>query len=150
MKNPNQKRKIISYFLPLFILFFGAVYIVSCGESTAKNNETAIAEGADLYQSYCAICHGEKADGKSNMAASLGARPLDLTEIAKRRGGDFPKKSIAKIISGAENVPGHFTGNDAMPAWWDAIKKGEGLENSNEVKAKIGHIVDYLETIQKQ
>ncbi len=114
---------------------------------TDKSEKAAIAEGRELFLSYCAICHGENADGKGSMAGLLSTPPLDLRKIAQRRNGQFPEDEIARIIATAERVPGHSLGE--MPAWWETFKKAEHIDDPAVVRQKIEHIVAYLKTIQE-
>ena len=46
-------------------------------------------KGLELFQAYCATCHGREAKGGGPMAASLKTPPADLTTIAKRNKGTF-------------------------------------------------------------
>ncbi len=43
-----------------------------------------VAQGGRVYQAACAICHGEKGDGKGPFAQALPLRPRDLTRGAYR------------------------------------------------------------------
>ena len=118
----------------------------SCSDMSKK--KTVVEQGNEFFQSYCVICHGQYADGRGNMADRLNTPPMDLTTIAKRRGGIFPDEEISKIIAGVEKVPGHSTGE--MPAWWETFKKSEDLKKDKEVQAVIDNIVAYLKAIQKE
>ncbi|MEO1261542.1 MAG: cytochrome c [Bacteroidota bacterium] len=147
MKFQSLNQKLIRRLIKTTFIFFGLLLLaISCSD-TANQNE-AVAEGNELFQSYCVICHGKYADGRGNMADRLNTPPMDLTTIAKRRGGNFPKEVIFNIIAGKDNVPGHSVGTD-MPAWWDTLKKSEDISNDKEVRQKIEHIVAYLKEIQK-
>lgn len=73
-------------------------------------------DGPTLYKSYCAVCHGLNGKGDGPMAALLKTTPPDLTRIAERNGGKFPRAAVEKIISGVEPRPsGH--GPREMPVW---------------------------------
>ena len=58
--------------------------------------------GPQLYAAYRAVCHGKDARGNGPMAKQLKAKVPDLTNIAKRNGGEFPFKTsrapIAEIV----------------------------------------------------
>jgi len=82
------------------------------------------------------------------MAEVLQNVPLDLTLIKVRRGGEFPRDEIVRIIDGrAGGVKGHR--NVEMPVFGKTFKESEGLESNKMVKEKINLIVDYLESIQR-
>ncbi len=48
-----------------------------------------VQEGARLYQENCAACHGEKADGQSEIAAAINPPPANLLELQKRADDDY-------------------------------------------------------------
>jgi hypothetical protein len=73
-------------------------------------------DGATLYQTYCAVCHGKTADGDGPTASVLKAHVPNLTEIAKRNGGVFPFARVQKIIDGTESA-GLRHGTREMPIW---------------------------------
>ena len=73
-------------------------------------------QGPQLYDAYCAVCHGKDGKGTGPMAKSLKPVTPDLTRIAMRNGGNFPLARVQQIISG--EVPaskGHGTRD--MPVW---------------------------------
>jgi mono/diheme cytochrome c family protein len=102
--------------------------------------------GSTLYGTYCASCHGRSARGDGPLADVMRRRPPDLTEIAKRNNGVFPKEIIFKVIDGRQPVRGH--GGPDMPVWGDAFKRSIDVGGEDAVKNRIQAIVDYLEMIQ--
>lgn len=60
----------------------------------------ASGKGVDLYRGYCLQCHGEAGKGDGPLAASLRKPPADLTLIAERNGGEFPRVAVARYIKG--------------------------------------------------
>ncbi|MCB0519701.1 MAG: c-type cytochrome [Lewinellaceae bacterium] len=148
MKSKDFNGRFHNYLLSAFLLM-GVIFITSfgCSNAAANKEKAAVEEGGQWFKSYCVMCHGEKADGKGNMASMLNTPPLNLTTIAKRRNGVFPDAEIAKIIAGIENVPGHSTGD--MPIWWETFKKSENITDDKVLQEKIDHIVAYLKTIQQ-
>jgi mono/diheme cytochrome c family protein len=63
-------------------------------------------DGAVLYKTYCAVCHGIRGDGTGPMAPALKSAVPDLTRIASRNGGVFPNMRIQQIIDGtASSAP---------------------------------------------
>lgn len=72
--------------------------------SPAGANETA---GAALYADHCAVCHGAGLRGDGPMADILLIPPPDLTRIAERYGGVFPRAGIARRIDGRDPILSH-------------------------------------------
>ena len=144
MKISHQSRAKWGQILPTIIF---ALALVAFAIGCANDKKEGIAEGEEWFKSYCTPCHGEQADGNSQVASMMDTPPKNLRQIAKRRNGVFPDAEISKIIAGVENVPGHSTAD--MPVWWEAFKKAEGITDEKILQEKIDHITAYLKTIQE-
>ena len=113
-------------------------------EQPTTTNHAAL--GGYLFKTYCATCHGTSARGDGPLADSMRRRPANLTEIAKRNKGTFPRDMVYQIIDGRQKVPGH--GGPDMPVWGDAfLRTADGADEAS-VKHRIQALVDYLETLQ--
>lgn len=102
--------------------------------------------GAEVFRMYCASCHGTGARGDGPVAAAMNKKPANLTEIAKRNGGQFPSDLVFRTIDGRQPVRGH--GGPDMPVWGDAFSKSREAGDAERVKNVIQSLVDYLESIQ--
>jgi mono/diheme cytochrome c family protein len=102
--------------------------------------------GSSTYRTYCASCHGESARGDGPLATSLRRRPANLTEIAKRNGGVYPREVVFKVIDGRQKVAGH--GGPDMPVWGDAFRRSAEVSDDGAVAMRIQTLVDYLGTLQ--
>src|SRR5262245_24811899 len=72
--------------------------------------------GHDTYSFYCASCHGARGKGDGPTASALEIKPPDLTLLARRRGGTFPRSDIEAFVrGGGRPVPAHGSGE--MPVW---------------------------------
>jgi hypothetical protein len=106
----------------------------------------AAINGAELFRTYCAACHGPSARGDGPLADSMRRWPPNLTGILKREGGVFPKEKVFRIIDGRQRVPDH--GGPDMPVWGDAFRRSiEGGDEASVTK-RIQAIVTYLESTQ--
>ena len=102
--------------------------------------------GSDVFRTYCASCHGTSARGDGPLAGSMLKKPANLTEIAKRNGGEFPSEMVFKVIDGRQPVKGH--GGPDMPVWGDVFTKSRDVGDAARVKGVIQSLVDFLGGIQ--
>jgi mono/diheme cytochrome c family protein len=131
--------------LALFALCVG---FVAWGQSPRAENERVIPslDGQTLYVTYCAVCHGKAADGTGPMAAVLKVHVANLTEIAKRNGGQFPFERVARRIEGTE--PGTVAhGTKEMPIWGPLFSQVTTDQDFGRVR--IHNLAKYIQSIQK-
>jgi len=105
-------------------------------------------KGRSVYGLYCRSCHGAEGKGDGTVAEVLKITPADLTQIAARRDGVFPKEEIHAMIDGRKGgVRGH--GAKDMPVWGDAFKKTDETADEAQVSEKIDALVNFLISIQE-
>ena len=106
--------------------------------------------GRNAFLESCAGCHGVDAKGTGAMAEGLDPRPADLTTIAARNGGTFPRDRVMSVIDGYQRGS-HFS--PAMPEF-GATDLGDTViveENGvgTPVPERLLALADYLESIQQ-
>jgi hypothetical protein len=99
----------------------------------------------DVFRFYCAPCHGLDGRGDGPVAVALKSLPPDLTEIARRNGGVFPKARVEAFVTNrGDPSPAHGTMD--MPVWGPTFRS---LDPSDaRVKVRIANLVAYIESIQ--
>lgn len=102
--------------------------------------------GREVYRMYCASCHGTAARGDGPLASAMNRKPANLTEIAKRNGGQFPSELVFKTIDGRQPVRGH--GGPDMPVWGDVFIRSRDAGDAERVKVVIQSLVEFLDSIQ--
>jgi hypothetical protein len=102
--------------------------------------------GRDLYEFYCASCHGRDGRGAGPVAPALRADPPDLTQLALRNGGVFPRVRVEAIVDGRVDPPMPAHGPREMPVWGPIFNGLDADVTANRVR--IENIVMYLETLQ--
>ena len=118
--------------------------------STAASAEQV--NGYEEFRISCASCHGISGEGDGSMAAVLTVKPSDLTTLAERHGGKFPRMMVHKTIDGRETFLAH--GDRTMPVWGvrylmaHAVKYGY-RSGEQIVQQRITRLVDHIESIQK-
>jgi mono/diheme cytochrome c family protein len=107
-------------------------------------------DGRTAYMENCASCHGADATGGGSAARWLTVAPPDLTTIASRNGGGFPRDQVMSTIDGLDRGT-HFSA--AMPEFGagdlgeTVIVEDEGL--GTPVPMKLLVLTEYLESIQQ-
>jgi mono/diheme cytochrome c family protein len=138
----------VALYLPALLL--GAVLAGFTANGFAQGKPAAKPDhnsGEYLYRTFCASCHGGAGQGDGPAARTL-QRPLpDLTTIAVRSGGVFPRDTIARVIDGREPVAGHAS--TEMPKWGRILRSVEGDE-VRVVQQRIDALVSHLESIQQK
>jgi mono/diheme cytochrome c family protein len=114
---------------------------------TVPAKTTSAGSGEEMYNSYCAACHGKDAKGDGPAAPALKDPVPDLTTLAQRNGGKYPASRVAAVIRfGAEAHAAH--GSPDMPIWGPIFGGMHQSSASPEVQLRINNLSHYLETLQ--
>jgi mono/diheme cytochrome c family protein len=103
------------------------------------------ADGAALFRSYCAACHGLTGHGDGVMTAQLRRVPPNLATFATRNGGVFPAERVRRAIDGT-GIAAH--GDREMPVWGAIFKRLP--VGGNDAQERIDAVVRYLQEIQER
>lgn len=108
--------------------------------------------GRASYEEMCASCHGPNGRGDGPMAAQLKVKPADLTTIAARNGGKFPRVAVMSMIDGYKRAKGH---GGLMPVFDPLLQgptvmidTGDGVETPTP--ARLVDLADYIQTLQRK
>ena len=114
--------------------------------------EDPIGKGREVYRTRCASCHGLQARGDGPVGAALRSAPPDLTWLAERHGGTFPRAYVIDVVTGEAGIPAH--GTREMPVWSDRLgpTDGSGGTAAGALYARrlVESLADYLESIQRR
>ncbi len=100
--------------------------------------------GADSFSLYCASCYGSGGRGDGSVAPALRARPADLTTLARRNNGTFPRDRVRDFIAGAgRTLAAH--GTTEMPVWGSLFR---AFEADGRASLRIENLVSHIESIQ--
>jgi mono/diheme cytochrome c family protein len=118
------------------------------GTSVSVAEDLSGYTGAQLFQRFCASCHGKSADGNGPVAPFFKLRPPDLTQIARRSAGQFPAEKVRQIIDGRQRTLPH--GTREMPVWGLELElaDGQSADPRKQADANISLLVEYLRSIQ--
>ena len=105
--------------------------------------------GAELYQRFCASCHGTTAEGDGPVASTFNVAVPDLTRLAARHRGEFPLERVRRIVDGRDVPAAH--GARRMPVWGyefaaNTISDPDaGIEQATQL---IDRVVEFLRSVQ--
>jgi mono/diheme cytochrome c family protein len=130
------------------LALFAIVSTVVSGQTGQSKVPPLVIEsmyGPDLFRMYCASCHGRDGRGSGPTATALKVPPPDLTVLARRQNGVFPRARVELIVRGPATAS---HGSDDMPVWGPIFR---ALEPSDaRVDARIRNLVDHIASIQQR
>jgi len=130
-----------------FITSATAIVLVA-GFNASMATEVVDWTGQENFERLCAACHGVSGRGDGPVAAEIIKKVPDLSRIAARNDGNFPRQIIKNVIDGRWRIDAH--GTQQMPVWGYEFYIGEGADAFSEVRVSkiLDDLVAYLESIQ--
>ena len=132
--------------------FLAALLLLAAVALNAQSKEvktvpiqpTRATSGSEMFNSYCAPCHGKNARGNGPAATSLKNPPANLTELSLKNNGKFPAEHVtATLKSGVSGAHG----SSDMPVWGPLFSQVSGRDNAL-VQMRISNLIRYLESLQ--
>src|ERR1700686_4643543 len=147
-----KKTRIFSYLGATVAVSLWLVFVLATAHASQEHPAKNVQEdkpvhlipsldGADLFRSYCATCHGLTGKGDGPVAAALEKSVPDLTTITRRNGGTFPAKRVRTIIAGDQLVIAH--GTREMPIWGPIFHQVEWDRDFGNVR--LDNVAKYIE-----
>lgn len=131
--------------IALFLTLLGGLSLPAQQIKSVPIARTRADSGKQMFEAYCASCHGLDGKGNGPAASALKAQPADLTMLAANNGGKFPNNNVAVTISSVSS-PVH--GSKEMPIWGpllSAVSTSQG-----EVQLRVSNLVHYIESLQQK
>ena len=130
-------------------LLFAFLTVVANDHTTGNQAQfppTYVPSGQEIYQQFCAACHGPDAKGNGPAASRLKTPPPDLTTLAKRHTGKFPYDYVAGVLRFGPGPSAH--GSSDMPTWGPIFQI---IDKNNEraVQQRIKNLSAYLASLQE-
>ena len=106
--------------------------------------------GRTLYLRYCGACHGPGGKGDGIAGTFMRPKPIDLTQIAKNKGGVFPFDETVKVIDGRNTPRAH--GDPDMPVWGEILRDNPAWDMTRRagIRGTLVLITEYLRSIQEK
>jgi mono/diheme cytochrome c family protein len=126
-----------------------AMLAVSVGAAQAQTvkkepiKPTSAADAKQMFDSYCAVCHGKDGKGGGPAAKALTKAPADLTKLTARSGGTFPAVHVQRFIEGLDEVAAH--GSRDMPMWGELFRS----LNRDTAQIRVAALTDYIKAMQQ-
>jgi mono/diheme cytochrome c family protein len=116
---------------------------------TAGAADYVAMSGKELYARFCASCHGTEGRGDGPVASAFKVEVPDLTLIARRAGGEYPRDRIARVIDGRHIIGAH--GTRTMPVWGEDFSTLEigNPDAERSTQLIIGRLADYVLLLQR-
>jgi mono/diheme cytochrome c family protein len=135
--------------LLMVALFAGPILLQAEVKTVIKHvptEPTVASDGAQMFKSYCAVCHGENGKGKGVAAPALRKAPEDLTVLAKHNGGKFPELRVIEAIRGDLDIAAH--GSKDMPVWGMLFRRMH--DDESVARLRMFAITKYIESMQSK
>lgn len=125
---------------------------VEIKEAPLSWHQAAMTDGEELYLELCAVCHGKGGLGDGPAASAMTKAVPDLTLLAAKNDGTYPRKEVEDSIAGKNRVISH--GTIDMPIWGQVFEgvrpDWKQFRRKAFAKQRIYNLTEYLETIQAE
>ncbi|MEQ9041714.1 MAG: c-type cytochrome [Silicimonas sp.] len=127
-----------------------ATICLAAGTTAAQE----VTVGKDIYDQYCATCHGSDGMGQGPLTELMLEKPSDLTQLAasnEAEPGVFPMLRVIHVIDGRTGLRAH---GGPMPTYGEIFTAEVSAEMENygsvlETRGRILSLALYLESIQR-
>lgn len=106
---------------------------------------TSPVSGSEMFNSYCAACHGTDGKGGGPAVAALKTPPPNLTTLSARNNGKFPELRVYQAIRGDLDMPAH--GTKDMPVW-GVVFNSMSHDNGAGTQMRLANITTYIKDMQ--
>lgn len=132
----------------IIIASIAAIVLSGCSQASIDTRNT-VKRGQAIYAKECSQCHGTQGEGAGSASLGLGVPAPDLSVLAARNDGYFPREFVRRFVLGLleKDDP-----DAAMPDFANAGLQHvypDGGANGVALEADFEALLDYLETIQE-
>ena len=107
-------------------------------------DSTSPTDGREMFDEYCAVCHGPDGRGAGPAASALKKTPADLSQLTRKSNGKFPEMRISQVLtSGPGETLAH--GSKEMPIWGQLFRS---LGSEGTARIRIVNLTEYIKSIQ--
>jgi mono/diheme cytochrome c family protein len=136
--------------LSLMALAAGLVLAVGYADQnrnkvTIPVDKTSPTDGRQMFNGYCAPCHGADGRGNGPAARALKTQPVDLTTLARNNHGKYPDAHVLAVLQFGSEIPAH--GSQEMPVWGPILGR-MNIANAQDKDLRLANLTHYLEHLQ--
>lgn len=117
--------------------------LAAAGLAGAASDAASADQGAKLYATLCASCHGVSGRGDGPAAGALVPPPTDLTAST------LTVAELMRVIDGRRTVRAH--GSDTMPVWgrvFEQAMAGSGREHRDSLR-QTQMLAEYVQRLER-
>jgi mono/diheme cytochrome c family protein len=103
--------------------------------------------GRQMYDAYCASCHGQGGKGNGPAAPALKVSPTDITQLAAKNGGVFPENHVADVIKSDSMMSAH--GTKEMPEW-GPVFLNLAQQDPAQMQLRVRNLTRYVASMQQK
>jgi mono/diheme cytochrome c family protein len=144
MISPSTRSAVL---LTALLLASTTVAMAQEGKKTIKKAPapvTSAASGEEMFNTYCAVCHGKGGKGDGPAASEFKIPPANLTLLSVNNNGKFPADHVAETIrTGPRDAKAH--GSQDMPVWGTVFRS---MGATGQVEQRIRNLTKYVESLQ--
>ena len=144
MTSPSSRSAVL---LPALLLLSTTVAMSQEATKTIKRAPapvTSAASGEEMFNTYCAVCHGKGGKGDGPAASEFKIPPANLTLLSVNNNGKFPADHVAETIrTGPRDAKAH--GSKDMPVWGPIFASMGG---SAQAEQRINNLTKYVGSLQ--
>lgn len=144
MKGPITRTAVL---FSALLLTSAAIANAQTAPKTIKKGPITVTDagsGKEMFNTYCAVCHGIGGKGDGPAATEFKIPPANLTTLAQRHDGKFPEDYVTQILdSGPRDAKAH--GSKDMPVWGVLFKS---IGDPAQAQLRIFNIKKYIESLQ--
>lgn len=136
----------------IIILFLLIVAVAVVAQTAAKPQvqtvpakPTSPSSGQEMYNSYCASCHGLTGKGDGPAAPAMKAGVPDITTLSKSHGGTYPAFHVKQTVVGDTKMAAH--GSKEMPVWGPVFAR-MSQQSTGEIELRLHNLTTYIESLQ--
>ena len=119
-------------------------YVISPEDAARKNpirfTDASVDRGKKVFKTQCALCHGEKGDGKGDLAKDMNLNLPDFTQadsLSKRTDGEL----FTIVATGKDPMPSQ-KGRMPEPQMWNVVNYLRALGGKVPAKATAKEAAD--------